>query len=96
MFNECDREMLERVEQKLDGLLKQEAKFMAEVRQDVKDVIAKFDAETTKISDRLDKLIQQSTGLTADEKAAFQAVADHLDVLGTDPVNPVPPLPPSP
>lgn len=64
---------------------------MAEIRQDVKDVIAKFDAATTAISDRIDKLIANSTGLTADEKAAFQAEADKLDAMGKDPVNPVPP-----
>lgn len=68
-------------------------RFMAEIRQDVKDIIDKFNVETTKISDKLDKLIANAAGLTADEKAAFQVVADRLDAIGADPVNPIPPTP---
>lgn len=83
---------------KLDEILvrlQQERHLMAQIRQDVADIITKFNVETTAISERLDRLIAASSTLTADEKAAFQAISDHLDVMGTDPTNPVPPLPPA-
>lgn len=37
--------------------IKKGRSIVADIRQDVKDVIAKFDAATTAVSDRIDRLI---------------------------------------
>ncbi len=54
-------------------------------------LIAAFDAATDKIAARIQKLIDASTTLSADDQAAFQAEVDKLNKLGEDPTNPIPP-----
>lgn len=61
------------------------------IRQDVLDLITAIDDASNKIAARIDALVQASTGLTAEEKAAFKVETDKLNALGADPANPIPP-----
>jgi hypothetical protein len=55
-------------------------------------LIAKFDAATTAIANRIAALVAGANpGLSADDTAAFQAEIDKLTALGANPANPVPP-----
>lgn len=58
-------------------------------------IIDQFNEATTKVSDRLDQLIANPPDTTAEFIAALQPIADHLDVMGTNPANPTPALPPA-
>jgi len=53
-------------------------------------LLAKMDAATTKVSDKIDALLANPNTTEAEFRAALQPIADHLDALGSDPANPVP------
>jgi hypothetical protein len=61
---------------------------------EVTAIIQRFDAETTAISDRIDRLIAQiQSGTITDQQEIarqLQPIADRLDALGHDPENPIP------
>lgn len=61
------------------------------VSTDAAALITAFDAATDAIASRIQRLVAQQTGMSADDKAAFQAEIDKLNLLGQDPNNPVPP-----
>lgn len=58
---------------------------------DAAALISAFDVATDAIAARIAKLVASQTGLSADDKAAFQAEVDKLTALGKDQANPVPP-----
>ena len=60
-----------------------------EVSQEVTDIIAQFDAATTRIAVRIQKLVDGQGKLSPEDKAAFQAEINALTLLGTDPNAPV-------
>ncbi len=62
------------------------------VSADTAAVISAFDVATTAIADRIARLVAGQTGLSADDKAAFQTEIDKLTALGQDPANPIPPV----
>ena len=53
-------------------------------------LITEFDTATDAIAARIQKLIDTSTTLSADDTAALQAEVNKLNLLGQDPNNPVP------
>jgi len=64
------------------------------------DLLAAFDAETTRIATKIQALLDQiaAGGMTAEEETAvqadLQAQVDRLKAIGTDPTEPIPPVPP--
>jgi len=66
-----------------------EDKDMA-VSDQVAQIISQFDVATDAIASRIQRLINSSGTLSADDKAAFQAEVDKLTALGKDPENPTP------
>src|SRR5438046_10713450 len=68
--------------------LTEEEKNMA-VSADTQQLIQSFDTATSAIADRIQRLVAQ-TGLSADDKAAFQTEIDKLNALGKDSNKPVP------
>ncbi len=53
-------------------------------------LITQFDAATDKIAARIQKILANAQGLSAEDTAALQAEIDKLNALGEDPANPVP------
>jgi len=60
------------------------------IKPDEAAIIAKFDAATTKIADRINKLIAAG-GISAEAEAELTRIASTLEALGSDPENPIPP-----
>ena len=54
-------------------------------------LITEFDTATDNIAARIQRLINSSGTLSAEDSAALQAEVDKLNLLGQDPNNPVPP-----
>lgn len=69
--------------------LTEEEKAMP-VSPEVAELILGFDSATDKVAARIQRLVDKS-GLSAEEKAAFQAEIDKLNLMGQDPENPLPP-----
>lgn len=67
-----------------------ENKTMA-VSAPIAALITEFDTATDNIAARIQKLINNSGTLSAEDSAALQAEVDKLNLLGQDPENPVPP-----
>lgn len=83
-----------RLEQKLDLILQLQGKTMGQLE----DLTAAFDAETTAVAARIDKLgadlqaaISNGQAPKPETLAALAAISDRLKALGTDPANPIPP-----
>lgn len=60
------------------------------VSPDVAAVIAEFDTATNAIADRIQRLVNKQSALSAEDKAAFAAEVSKLQALGKDPEEPVP------
>lgn len=60
------------------------------VSADTAALITAFDTATDNIAARIQRLIDKSNTLSADDKAALQGEVDKLNALGQDPANPVP------
>lgn len=61
------------------------------VSDQVKQLAADFDAETTAVAKRIDDLIAKlANSVDPADVAALQAISDRLKVLGTDPNDPIP------
>src|SRR6266404_971980 len=54
-------------------------------------LIQGFDKATDNIAARIARLVASQTSLSADDKAAFQAEIDKLNLLGQDVNDPLPP-----
>lgn len=90
---ECEViDKLDHIERLLTMIIKGEVILMA-LSQESKDLLAKLDAATTAVSDRIDALLANPNTSEAEFRAALQPIADHLDALGRDPNNPVPTIP---
>lgn len=61
------------------------------VSQEVADLISGFDSATDKVAARIQRLIDKSPSLSAEEKALLQGEVDKLNLMGQDPANPLPP-----
>lgn len=62
------------------------------VSADAATLITEFDTATNGVAARIQRLVNNpATGLSADDKAAFQAEIDKLTLMGQDPANPLPP-----
>lgn len=91
---------LETIEQQI----KHQGVLMTDVNQQVLDLTAAFDAETTAVAARLDKLVAQAAADAAADAgtikpetlAALAAVSARLKTLGADPVTPIPAHVPDP
>lgn len=86
---------LDRIEHALQQILEQGKVIITMISKETRDVIAKLDAATTAIGNRLDTALSQiKEGMTADEVKEVQGLiaadADRLQAMGTDPTNPVP------
>lgn len=82
----------------IDSKLVELKELIMAVSQELKDVLARIDAATTKIGQKLDALAQQiSTNMSQadvdDLKTQLGTEADKLEAMATDPANPVPPGP---
>jgi hypothetical protein len=78
------------IEQMVEAALQENADMA--VSPEVAALIAKFDTATDLIAARIQKLINASTTLSAEDQAALQSEVDKLNLLGQDPANPVPPV----
>ena len=76
-----------RVNQNLDLLESKETDLP--ISDDVAAVLAAVDTATTAIADRIARLLAK-TGLSAEEKAAFQVEIDKLTAMGKDDAIPQP------
>lgn len=96
---------LQRIENKLDRLLKFELTFAKEMlimSDQINAALAKlasdFDAETNAVAAKLDALaaalatsVASQTPVNPAVMAQLQAVSDRLKALGSDPAQPIPP-----
>jgi hypothetical protein len=63
-------------------------------------LLAAFDGETTRIANKIQRLLDQiiAGGMTepeeAEVQASLQAQVDRLKLVGADPVEPIPPVEP--
>lgn len=79
---------LDRIQQKLEGTLA--------TLQNFKDLLAAVDAETTRIGDKIQELVDKlEAGGMADAEeaealAGLSAAADRLKSIGSDPSDPIP------
>lgn len=56
-----------------------------ELLMTIAEVLAKIDAATSAIADRIQKLVDNTDNLTPEQTAAFQTEIDKLDAMGKDP-----------
>lgn len=90
--------LTQQLDQALDTLQQKADKLMASL-QNVKDLAAAIDVETTRIANKIDELVAKlaAGGMTEEEEAEalslLTAQADRLKTIGHDPQNPIPPQP---
>lgn len=89
----------ERVEAKVDRLLRLTLTGMEGITMTLESLVADLDAETNAVAAKLDKLSADLAAAVAagqapkpETLAALQAVSDRLKVLGSDPSAPIPPV----
>ena len=62
------------------------------VSPEVATLITGFDSATDGVAARIQRLLDRPTvSMNAEDKAAFQAEIDKLNLMGQDPANPLPP-----
>lgn len=75
--------------------LEQIGKQLMALTQESKDLILRFDAATTVVSQKIQDLIDRiEAGTISDQAelaAALRPIAAHLEAIGSDPANPFPP-----
>lgn len=68
--------------------LRQKGEQDMAVSSDTAALINEFDVATDAVAARISKLVAAQTGLSADDKAAFQSEINKLTAMGKDPDNP--------
>jgi septal ring factor EnvC (AmiA/AmiB activator) len=86
-----------RIETKLDRVLELQERTMNQIDQ----LIADFDAETTAVAAQLDAIraelaASKNDAVTPAQLTALDAISARLKALGADPAQPIPPAPPAP
>lgn len=56
------------------------------------EMLAELDKDTTSISERINRLLDNPNTTEAEFREALGPIAARLDALGKDPENPVPPV----